>query len=150
LKFKFPFQNVLGYRKTLENIAQKNFQEAVSELNTHRQKLSDMHEQIALARENAFQKQVQGGSAAPALSQVHDFLKGQDIRISRQQAKIQEIENRVEELREILRLKAIDYKIIEGLKDRRTEEFNIAQSKHEQKVADDMNMMRFKPGKGNE
>lgn len=149
MKFRFPFQNVLAYRKTIENIAQKDFQEAVAEMNRQKQILSDMQEQVAIARENAFEKQVQGGStAAPALSQVHEFLKGQDIRMSRQQAKIQECENRVEELREILRLKAIDYKIIEGLRDKKKEEFTLAESRLDQKRTDEMNVMRFKPEKG--
>ena len=144
MKFRFPFQNVLTYRKTIEDLAQRDFQEALADMNQQIALLNEMKEGIVLARDNAFQKQVDGGNAAPALGQVHEFLVGQDIRIGRQQAKIQECEKRVEELREILRAKAIDYKIIEGLKDRRRAEFLKEQSKLEQKRSDDLTMMRYK------
>src|SRR4051812_12811323 len=116
MKFRFPFQNVLKHRKILEDIAQKDFQLVVFELNKQKQILSDMHEQIFIAREEAYRLQTQGGTASPALSQIHDFVKGQDIRIERQQAKIQDCEKKVEEMREILRQKAVEYKIIERLR----------------------------------
>jgi flagellar FliJ protein len=145
MKFKFAFQTVLRYRKTVEEIAQADFSEAMAELNRQKQILSDMQEEIALARENAFQTQTDGGKAGPALSQVHEFLKGQDIRIERQRMKIQEWQVKVEELQEILRQKAIDYKIIDELRDRKKEEFRIEQNKLDQKRTDDMNIMRFKP-----
>lgn len=144
MKFKFPFQNVLKYRKTLEDLAQREFQEAMAELNHQKQILSDYQEDIALARENAFERQVQGGNAGPALSQIHDFLKGQDIRIEKQRAKIQDCEKKVEELREILRLKVIDYKIIDELRNKKKEEFRIEQRKLDQKQTDDLNLMRFR------
>lgn len=145
MKFKFAFQTVLRYRKTLEELAQSDYSEALAELNHQKQKLSDMIEEVALARENAFQTQVDGGKAGPALSQVHDFIKGQDIRIERQRIKIQECEAKVEELQEILRLKAIDYKIIEELRERKKEEFRVEQNKLDQKRTDDLNIMRYKP-----
>lgn len=144
MQFKFALQSILRYRKTLEEIAQSEYFEALAVLNKERQKLSDMQEEIALAREGAFQKQTDGGKAGPALSQVHDFLKGQDIRIERQRIKIQECEVKVGELQEILRQKAIDYKIMEEMKARKKEEFRIEKNKLEQKKVDDLNIMRFK------
>ncbi len=145
MKFKFPFQNVMHYRKTLENIAQRDFQETVGELAQLNLILHNLQKEIVEARESRFKKEIEGGKSAPALGQAEDFIKGQALRIVRQQAKIQECEKRVEELREILRSKAIDYKIIEGLRDRRHEQFQLEQKKLEQKQLDDMNMMRFRP-----
>jgi len=144
MKFKFALQSILRYRKTLEEIAQSEYFEALAEYNRQRQILSDMQEEIVLARERAFQNQTDGGKAGPALSQVHDFLKGQDIRIERQRIKIQECEVKVGELQEILRQKAIDYKIIEEMRTRKKEEFRIEKNKLEQKKVDDLNIMRFK------
>lgn len=144
MKFRFPFQNVLKHRKILEDIAQKDFQLVVFELNKQKQILSDFQEQIFIAREEAYRLQTKGGTASPALSQIHEFIKGQDIRIERQQAKIQECENKVEELREILRQKAVEYKIIERLRDKKKQEFAVEQRKLEQKQTDDLNTMRFR------
>ena len=142
MKFKFPFHNVMKHRKTLEDIAQRDFQESFSNLIAENEKLKKMHDLVSDARQSAFKFQTDGGKSAPALSQVHEFLKNQDIRIERQQKKVQECEKQVEDLREILRQKAIDYKIIESLKSRKLLEFKKEQSKKELKETDDMSIMR--------
>lgn len=144
-KFRFPLQKVMQHRKTLENLAQKDFEVAQSELNAQIAILEEMDSAKTVAREQAFRRQSEGGTASPALVQVAEFLKGQDIRMERQREKIKECESLVENLREILRQKAIDYKIIEGLKDRKKQEFKLDQKKREQKLVDEMNVMRFRP-----
>lgn len=143
MKFKFPFENVLKHRKILEDLAQKDFQQALAALNEEIQKLEKMKEDVQRARVTAFERQSHGGSAAPALSQVHEFLKGQDVRIERQQNKVQEYQKGVENLREILRQKALDYKIIERLKDRKKDEFKKAVNDKEQKISDEVGTVRF-------
>ncbi len=84
-KFKFQFATVLKHRKILEDLAQKDFQEAQAIYFSEVAKLESMHQQKYSARINNFDHQVQGGSQVPALSQVHDFLILQDIRILRAQ-----------------------------------------------------------------
>ncbi|MEZ0392295.1 MAG: flagellar export protein FliJ [Pseudobdellovibrionaceae bacterium] len=146
MKFQFPLQKVLQHRKVLEDLAQRDFQEALAELNLQLQKLNQMEEAVLLAREEAFRRQSEGGKTSSSLTQVDDFLKGQDIRIARQKERIKECESLVENLREILRQKAIDYKIIEELKTRRLKEFKVEQKKREQKRLDDISLMRFRRG----
>jgi flagellar protein FliJ len=146
MKFKFPLQKVLQHRKILEDLAQREFQEAQAALNLETQKLQEMQDAVTAARDQAFRRQSDGGKASPALSQVHEFLKGQDIRMERQKEKIKECESLVEKLREILRQKAIDYKIIEELKEKRFKEFKVERNKLEQKRVDDINLMRFRRG----
>jgi flagellar FliJ protein len=136
----------MNYRKTLENLAQRDMQEAMAVLYEENKKLEFMQQQIVDAREKAFRDQTKGGNTADSLMQVQEFILGQDVRIERQKTKIQECENKVEELREILRQKAIEYKIIEGLRDRRKEEHKIAERKRDQKIADDMTVMRHRIG----
>lgn len=146
MKFRFPFQNVLKHRKTLEDVAQRDFQEALFVLNQEVEKLNNMNVKIVEARQEAFSRQTSGGPASEGLRQIDQFILGQDIRIERQRAKIQELEKKVEELREILREKAVDYKIIESLRDKKKTEFYQQQRKLEQKQADEMTTMRFKSG----
>ena len=146
MKFRFPLQKVMQHRKTIEDLAQRDFQEALAELNKQENVLLEMQGAVKTARAGAFDTQSTGGQASPALVQVDEFLKGQDIRIGWQKQKIQECESLVEKLREILREKAIDYKIIEGLKDRHLEEHRVDQNKREQKLTDEMNVMRFRRG----
>lgn len=146
MKFKFQFQNVLKHRKVLEDLAQREFQEEQALYLAEVAKLERLHQEVRDAHQKAFETQVRGGSAGPALSQVHEFLKLQDVRIERQQKKVQEFESRVEKLREILQQKAIDYKMIESLKERKKEEFRKESNQKEQKVADDLSTMRFLRG----
>lgn len=143
-KFRFPLQKVMQHRKTVEELAQKDFEEAMAQLNQENQKLAQMQNQIVQARDAAFGRQTEGGRAAPALSQVHEFIKGQDIRIERQKEKIKECESLVENLREILRQKAIEYKMIESLKERKLEKFKLEVRKKEQKLMDDTSLMRYR------
>jgi flagellar FliJ protein len=144
MKFKFQLEKVLQHRKILEDLAQREFQEAQAELNQQIRKLDEMKEAVISARDQAFRRQSEGGKASPALLQVDEFIKGQDIRMERQKLRIQECESLVEKLREILRQKAIDYKIIEELKDKQFKEYKIERRKREQKNADDINLMRFR------
>ena len=149
MKFKFSLEKVLRHRKSLEDLAQKDFQEALAVLNQEKQKLEEMQRAVDSARNFSFTRQKGGGTAGSSLSQVHDFLTGQDVRMDRQKKKIEHQEKMVEELREILRNKALDYKIMEGLKEKKKLKFKEQAKKTEQKKADEMNVMRFqreKPG----
>ncbi|MGZ5278303.1 MAG: flagellar export protein FliJ [Pseudobdellovibrionaceae bacterium] len=143
MKFKFSLQKVLQHRKILEDLAQREFQEAMAELNKQLLKMNEMKEAVAAARDQAFRRQSEGGKTSPALVQVDDFIRGQDIRMESQKKKIIECESLVENLREILRQKAIDYKIIEELKEKQFKDYKIERRKREQKVVDDINLMRF-------
>ena len=116
MKFKFKLDKVLNHRKNLEDVAQRDFQEAQANLNFEIQKLSQMQEAVRMARLEAFKFQSDGGKSSSHLNQVHDYMVGQDLRMERKKKKIKENENLVENLREILRAKAIDCKIITELK----------------------------------
>ena len=142
--FKFAFEKVLAHRRMLEQEAQRVLNEALSILNRETRVLEEMRQKRHEAFESRFQRQVQGGTAGEALSQVHEYLKGQDLRIEGQVKRIQEFEKQVEELRSVLRQRAVDTKIIERLKERKQEEFRIEQNKLEQKRLDDMTMTRFR------
>lgn len=143
-RFKFPFENVLKHRKILEDLAQKDFQEAQADLMKLRRELFAMHESIHGARSRAYEEQVAGGTASPSLTQIHEFIKGQDLRIERHMEKIKLAEHKVEEMREILRQKAIDYKIIEEHKEKKKSEFKVESNKKEQKEFDDLSSMRHR------
>lgn len=142
MKFKFRFDTVLRQRKILEDVAQRDFQEVQSQYLQQVEILDQMKNQVHEAHVSAFENQTRGGSQGPALSQIHEFLKLQDVRIERQQNKVQEFLVRVEELREILREKAIEYKMIEKLKEKKKAEFKKEKDHQDQKNADDLSSMR--------
>lgn len=150
-RFRFNLENVIKVRQVAENLAQRDFQLAQAELHQQQQNLQKMFDEKAQAFQQRHIFEDEGGSKAPHLGQVQDFLQGQEIRIQRQQAKIQDIETQVERLREILRERSIELKIIEKLKEKRRVEFVSEENRREVKEADDQSMMRFKSGRrGNE
>lgn len=144
MKFKFPLQKVLEHRKIKENLAQKDFQEAVMLLNEAQTRLEQMIEAKSDAHVQAGHYANQGGAQGPALSQIHEFLKGQEVFIQRQRQKIQEIEKLVESKREILRQAAQEYKIMEKMRENKFEEYKSERLLTEQKEMDEQSILRFK------
>lgn len=144
MKFKFPLQKVLEHRKLKENLAQKDFQEAVTLLNEEQARLQQMQEQVQNAHLQAGTLAHHGGVQGPALVQIHEFLRGQNIRIARQQQKLQEVENLVEAKREILRQAALEYKIMEKMRENKFEEYRAERLATDQKEMDEQAILRFK------
>ena len=143
MKFKFPLQKVMEHRKVLEDLAQKDFQDALAVLIQEQKLFSTLQDQMRSAYDEIFQAQhSKSGQTSGQLKQLSDFIVGQKVRLERQGAKIQEIEKGVESLREILREKAVDYKIIERLKERKKADFNEEMAKIDQKEMDEIAILR--------
>lgn len=144
MKFKFPLQKVLEHRKIVENLAQKVFQDAVAAFHEEQKKLQDMEDKLSNAHIQAGQYATKGGTPGPALTQIHEFQKGQEVLIQRQKQKVQEAEKLVEEKREILRQAALDYKIMDKMKENKFEEYRLERLSKEQKEMDEQSILRFK------
>lgn len=145
MPFRFPLQKVLEHRKTLENLAQREFQLAQAELQARLTELSRLREALLDSTFEAGRIQTSGLSSVPAsLKQIHEFQVLQRKKIELQEAKVREAENLVEEKREILRQKAVDHKIMERLKERRFEEHRAEVRDREQKESDETSVLRHR------
>lgn len=144
MKFKFSLQKVLEHRKVVEDLAQKSFQEAVTRFNEQVALLDQMINSKSAAHQSAGTLTSQGGAQGPALSQIHEFLKGQEIRIQRQRQYVEEAEKLVEEKREVLRQAALEYKIMEKMREKKFEDYKQDRLAREQKEMDEQNILRFK------
>lgn len=151
MKFKFRMQKVLEHRKTLEDIAKSEFEDAVHKLNTEIEKLQKMVDDKKQSRYVTYDYQVSDKSSGTEkkfiFSQANDFLKLQDIRIEKQKLAVQSAEKEVESKREILKNKAIDYKIIEKFKENKKEQFKEELKRKEQTENDEIVTLRFAAGK---
>lgn len=146
MKFHFRLQKVLNHRKTLQDLAQRDFEEVQAESFRQKNILMDMINALHEARLRAGSVQSRPEKdAAERLKQIHEFTVLQDIRIKLQKTKVEEHEKLVEDKREILRLKAIDSKIIERLKERQLEAFQMELRQLEQKEMDEISILRFDP-----
>lgn len=144
MKFKFPLQKVLEHRKLRENLVQKDFQDAQALLQEQLNKLEKMNQQVTEAYERSGILAKQGGAQGPALMEIHEFLKGQRQRIQFQEQKVQEFEKLVEAKREILRQAAMDYKIMEKMRENKFEAYRQERIATEQKENDEQSILRFK------
>lgn len=148
MKFRFNLDKVLQHRKILENLAQREFQEALSNYNRVLSEIENMIDvkKQALRRSYDLVSQT-GGQVLDSVNQIQDFMVLQDIRIDQMTEKLEELEKLVEAKREVLRQKAMDKKILERLKDKRKADFQAEMSRREQKEIDDIVSARFKESK---
>lgn len=144
MKFKFPLQKVMDHRKVKESLAQKDFQDVVGILNEEQARLDKMNEEVQEARARMGMLSQAGGAQGPALSQIHEFLTGQKLRIAHQVAKVQQVEKLVEAKREILRQAALDYKIMEKMRENKFEAYKAERTIQDQKEMDENTILRFK------
>lgn len=145
MPFRFPLQKVLEHRKTLEDLAQREFQQAQAELQARLGELGRLREALLDSTFEAGRVQTSGSSSATSsLKQIHEFQVLQRKKIEHQEAKVREAENLVEEKREILRQKAVDHKIMERLKERRFEEYRAEARDREQKESDETSVLRHR------
>lgn len=143
MKFKFPLESVVKHRKIKEDLAQKDFMEAQAQLNQELAQLEKMRQDMHEAHLRAAALEKLGGAQGPALGQIHEFKKGQVLRIERQKVRVQEVEKWVEDKREILRQAALEYKIIDKLKEKKFEEYKHERAIKEQQEADEQSVLRF-------
>ncbi|MBX3039500.1 MAG: flagellar export protein FliJ [Bdellovibrionaceae bacterium] len=149
MKFKFPLQKVLDHRIVMQNIAQKDFQDAQAILLEQEGVLRKMIGDLKEAREEAGALALKTAPDAPGRwKQIHEFTILQDRRIEMQRAKVRDAEKLVEDKRDILRQKAIDSKMMERLKERRREQFIEEMKATEQKDVDELNILRFESKDG--
>lgn len=149
MKFKFGLEKVLNHRKILEDLAQRDYQEALAILNQKKSELEKMILRILDARVEIHQLEVQSGfDMIERVKQIQEFIKLQDIRIERQHASVQESEKLVEARQEILRQKAMDKKILERLKVKKKTDHQSNERRLAQVETDEMVSMRFKKQEG--
>ncbi|HWU43764.1 MAG TPA: flagellar export protein FliJ [Bdellovibrio sp.] len=147
MKFAFPLQKVLEHRKILENLAQKDFQEAEAAFSQQQVLLQKLKQAVQEAYAQAGQLSQKGGAQGPALSQIDEFIRDQKIRITTQTQKVQDAEKLVESKREVLRQAALDYKIIEKMRENRLEAYKAELLSQERKEMDEQAILRFKVAK---
>ncbi len=142
MAFKFSLQKVLEHRKVIEDIAQRDMQDAMFLLVQEKEKLKSMELLKSQARDHSFKTERSGGQLAEGLKEAQEFVVRQTQVMELQQAKIREAENLVEDRREILRQAAIDYKIIDKLREKKLTAAKQREAMEQLKLLDDQTIMR--------
>ena len=142
MKFKFRLETVLGHRRSLEELAQIDFQAAQARLRGAMQVVEQLSGQKKLSRERLCTVQTKGGLITPEAQSIAQFLTGQDILILRARKTVQDLEMEAEQKRMLLVEAAKGVKILERLREKNVIEFKKEQTQKETKMLDDMVVMR--------
>ncbi len=146
MKFKFPFESVIKYRKQLEDEARREFEIAQMNLDQCLQLINQMYQQMDDSRNRILELQNQPPVDIASIRQNEEFIEGQKIRIQSERLKARGLMAIMEEKQGILIEKAKEHKILLKLKDKRKVQFLKDKRKVEQKRMDDLVTMRFKVG----
>jgi flagellar FliJ protein len=144
-KFKFAFDKLLDHKRTLEDIARREYFEAQRLVDEAQKVLDEMYLRIDESRVRALDLATNGGEQAPALSQIDEFINLQKIRIERHRLKMRELIAEAEQRHEILIEAAKERKTLEKLRERRMEEYQLQAKLAEEKEVDELVVTRFKP-----
>jgi len=145
MKFKFPYENLLNNKKTLRDVAAREFSEAEVSFESSKKDLNSMYSQIEDTRKNSEsigQKRVIKAQDIELMKWADYFLEGQKIRIQHQRQELQKKNQALEERREVLEKKAQEFKIFEKLKSKMKDKFKDKQKKLELKAIDELVVMR--------
>lgn len=143
MKFEFSFEKLLDHKKTLEDVAKRNWAEKKALLDAELEKLDQMYQLIDDSRKRAMDLAITGGAQGPMLVGIDEFINGQKIRIERHRSQIRELMAEVERLHELLVEAAKERKTLEKLRERKLEEFRLLRRKKEAKEIDELVVTRF-------
>ena len=146
MKFEFSFEKLLDHKRTLEDLARREWAEAKAKVDAAMKELEAMYALIDDSRMRAGAIGGEGGMRAEELTQIDAFIKGQKIRIERHRAILRELLGELERRQEALVEAAKERKTLEKLKERRSEEFKLARKKRDLKRMDELVVTRFKRG----
>ncbi|MCM2280738.1 MAG: flagellar export protein FliJ [Bdellovibrionaceae bacterium] len=144
MKFKFPYEKLLDHRKTLEEVARKEYSVARAAVDDAETELKAMYDSISDSRQRAGGLEMAGGAQGPALTMIGDFISGQKVRIERQRQKVRELLTVAEQKQDALIEAAKEHKTLQKLRERRLKELKRLLKKKELKEVDEMVTSRFK------
>jgi flagellar FliJ protein len=143
MKFEFAFDSLLNHKRTLEDVARRDWAAAQRRVDDATEELNRFYDQVEDARQRANRIEIEGGRRSPDLVMIDEFLIGQKVRIERQRAMIRDLMQEAERLQELLVQAAKERRTLEKLKEKRHEEYKKIRKKMEMKTVDDLVTMRF-------
>lgn len=138
MSFQFRLEKVLKHRKSLEEIAKRDFIHAQNDLKVEQELLQNYFHFIELAQAKRHELIIQGNSPGDSLSQIFEYIKGMEIKINRQKDVISKNLAIVEEKKLALQEAAREYKMIEKLREKQQIEYRIKEKKLEEKLQNEI------------
>ncbi len=137
--FKFNLENVLNYKKFLEENALFKFSRALSEMQQAQEKLKNKEEAL-----NYYCRGLNSGSLSlPSLLHLQEFLSVVNNEVKRQRNRVAEAEKKLSRKREEFIDARRKRQVFENLKERRLMEYGYDAYREEQKKMDEIGNNSF-------
>jgi flagellar FliJ protein len=143
MKFEFALESLLKHKKTLEDLARKEWAEAQGQVDEANNKLKDMFNQIDDARTRTSRIEKAGGQKAGDLVSIDEFIVGQGLRIEKHRELIRDLMIEAERRHALLVEAAKETKTLEKLRERQFEEYRLRRKKQDAKKMDEIIVTRF-------
>lgn len=143
MRFRFRLEKLLDSRRTQQEIAQKIFVEAKHAADVATRKLQELYDLEKDSYKRLAHAQMEGGQQTSVMQHIFIFQTGLKIHVENQLKHIQSLQSVVEEKREILQQKMIEYKMIEKLKEKKYQQFLQDVKVQEQRDLDEISVLRY-------
>jgi flagellar FliJ protein len=142
-KFKFRLETLKRARKISQDLAQREYAEAQKKVRDQMALIQGMYTQIDKSREKSELIQLEGGQCRDELVVIEEFINVQKIKILNARSVARDLMQIAEECLDALTIKTQEYKIIEKLKEKQTEEYRKEKNKKQAKEIDDLVITRY-------
>jgi flagellar FliJ protein len=142
MAFVFRLESIRKYRKSLQDVAQREYAEAEANVRRQKDMIKSFYNRIDEARKERSIQQGSKSFSAEAFAGVEDFIKLTSIRITRAREEARELMQVMEEKHHNLVEKAKDRKILDKLKEKKYEQYKAEMKKLENLEMDDLVVMR--------
>ena len=145
--FKFRLQALLKQRKTLEEVAKREYMQAQALVNESNRKINSYWSDIDMARKNVFEAQQKVGASSNYWADFDQYIKGLKVKIENEKVILRQRLVVSEEKKEGLIQASREHKVMIKLREKMEREYLLMRKKKEQKDLDDMVTMRYKRNK---
>lgn len=142
MAFKFRFETLKKHRKTLRDIAQKDYADAEAKANEQMQLIESLYVQIDEANEKSLKLREARPVDMDQMKSIEEFVELQKVKIELEREKARELLSVMEEKQEVLMEKAREFKVVEILRAKELEKHKEKMRLIEAKEVDDINLMR--------
>ncbi|MCC6278010.1 MAG: flagellar export protein FliJ [Oligoflexia bacterium] len=145
MKFKFSYEKLEEYHKQQEEIAQRDYIESLSRLESEKAKLNALYEKQEEAIGEAYKiRETESAFSQGWLVSIEEFLKGLESRIETQRQVVINHHAICDQKQEILIQAAREHKTYQKLREKQFAEFKKKEKKKEMKAVDELVVTRFK------
>ncbi len=142
-KFKFKLQALLELRESRENEIKNELMRALAEQNRERALQDELRETIKLYENRYSANLAKGKLSAKETMMLLRYVDDSRRAIDNAQVKIEEMDPGINEIRSRLLVASREKKVVENLKEKRMNEFNLAMEKEMAKENDDINQKLY-------